>query len=204
MARVAIYLRVSTDGQTTANQELELRAWAERAGHVVVEVYADNGHSGSKSRGERPALDAALKDAVRRRFDVLAAWSVDRLGRSLQDLVATLQDLRGAGVDLFLHQQALDTATPSGRAMYGMLGVFAEFERAMIVERVKAGLARARAQGKRLGRPKVPARTEAAIHQLRAEGLGIKTIAKRVGCGVGTVQRVVGERLVAATSSEGL
>ena len=138
---------------------------------------------------------------MRRRFDVLAAWSVDRLGRSLQDLVATLQDLRG--VDLFLHQQALDTATPSGRAMYGMLGVFAEFERAMIVERVKAGLARARAQGKRLGRPKVPARTEAAIHQLRAEGLGIKTIAKRVGCGVGTVQRVVGERLVAATRSAG-
>jgi DNA invertase Pin-like site-specific DNA recombinase len=203
MARVAIYVRVSTDGQTTANQELELRAWAERAGHVVVEVYADNGHSGSKSRGKRPALDAALKDAVRRRFDVLAAWSVDRLGRSLQDLVATLQDLRGAGVDLFLHQQALDTATPSGRAMYGMLGVFAEFERAMIVERVKAGLARARAQGKCLGRPKVPARTEAAIHQLRAEGLGIKTIANRVCCGVGTVQRVVAERRGAATSSEG-
>jgi DNA invertase Pin-like site-specific DNA recombinase len=99
MARVAIYLRVSTDGQTTADQELELRAWAERAGHIVVEVYADNGHSGSKSRSERPALDAALKDAVRRRFDVLAAWSVDRLGRSLQDLVATLQDLRGAGVE---------------------------------------------------------------------------------------------------------
>jgi DNA invertase Pin-like site-specific DNA recombinase len=196
MARVAIYVRVSTDGQTTANQELELRAWAERAGHVVVEVYADNGHSGSKSRSERPALDAALKDAVRRRFDVLAAWSVDRLGRSLQDLVATLQDLRGAGVDLFLHQQALDTATPSGRAMYGMLGVFAEFERAMIVERVKAGLARARAQGKTLGRPRVAAKTEAAIRQLRAQGIGIRAIAKRAGCGVGTVQRVVGERQI--------
>ena len=194
MARVAIYLRVSTDGQTTANQELELRAWAERAGHGVVKVYADNGHSGSKSRSERPALDAAMKDAVRRKFDILAAWSVDRLGRSLQDLVATLQDLRAAGVDLFLHQQALDTSTPSGRAMYGMLGVFAEFERAMIVERVKAGLARARAQGTQLGRPKVPARIEAAIRRLRGEGLGIKTIAKRVGCGVGTVQRVVGEQ----------
>ncbi len=195
MARVAIYLRVSTDGQTTANQERELRSWAERAGHVIVKVYADNGASGTKSRDERPALDAAMKDAVRRRFDVLAAWSVDRLGRSLQDLVATLQDLRAAGVDLLLHQQALDTSTPSGRAMYGMLGVFAEFERAMIVERVKAGLARARAQGKQLGRPKVPARTEAAIRRLRGQGLGIKTIAKRVGCGVGTVQRVVGAQL---------
>jgi DNA invertase Pin-like site-specific DNA recombinase len=200
MARVAIYVRVSTDGQTTANQELELRAWAERAGHVVVEVYADNGHSGSKSRRDRPALDAALKDAVRRRFDVLAAWSVDRLGRSLQDLVGTLQDLRGAGVDLFLHQQALDTATPSGRAMYGMLGVFAEFERAMIVERVKAGLARARAQGKRLGRPRVAAKTEAAIRQLRAQGIGIRAIAKRAGCGVGTVQRVVGDQRSSASN----
>jgi DNA invertase Pin-like site-specific DNA recombinase len=196
MARVAIYVRVSTDGQTTANQEHELRAWAEHAGHTIVKVYSDNGVSGTKHRLERPALDAALKDAVRRKFDMLAAWSVDRLGRSLQDLVGTLEELRGAGVDLFLHRQALDTSTPSGRAMYGMLGVFAEFERAMIVDRVNAGLARARAQGKTLGRPKVSATTEARIRALRAEGLGIKAIAKRIGCGVGTAHRVVKEETV--------
>lgn len=190
MARVAIYVRVSTDGQTTANQERELRAWAERAGHEIAAVYSDNGVSGSKGRQKRPGLDAALKDAVRRKFDMLAAWSVDRLGRSLQDLVGTLEELRGAGVDLFLHQQALDTSTPSGRAMFGMLGVFAEFERAIIVERINAGLARARAEGRRLGRPTISAAKEAEIRALRLSGLGIKAVARQAGVGVGTVQRI--------------
>ena len=99
---------------------------------------------------------------------MLAAWSVDRLGRSVQDLVAALQELRGAGVDLFLHQQALDTSTPSGRAMFQMLGVFSEFERAIIVERVNSGLARARAAGTKLGRPKISSEVEARILELRA------------------------------------
>jgi DNA invertase Pin-like site-specific DNA recombinase len=118
------------------------------------------------------------------------ALAVGFLPRSLQDLVAALQKQRGAGVDLFLHQQALDTGTPSGRAMYGMPGVFAEFERALIVERVNAGLARARAQGTKLGRPKVASGVEERIRALRGAGVGIKTIAKQIGCGVGTVQRV--------------
>ena len=121
---------------------------------------------------------------------MLAAWSVDRLGRSVQDLVAALQELRGAGVDLFLHQQALDTSTPSGRAMFQMLGIFSEFERAIIVERVNSGLARAKAAGTRLGRPKIGGEVEARILELRAAGMGIKAVARKLGVGTGTVQRV--------------
>jgi DNA invertase Pin-like site-specific DNA recombinase len=190
VARVALYLRVSTAGQTVENQRRELAAWAERARHEVVAVYRDDGVSGGKGRDKRPGFDRALKDAVRRRYDILAAWSVDRLGRSRTDLVAALQELRGAGVELFVHQQALDTTTPAGKAMFGMLGVFAEFERAIIRERVNAGLARARAQGTRLGRPKVAGEVEARVRELRAGGVGIKAVAKRLGVGVGTVQRV--------------
>ena len=148
--RVAFYLRVSTgDGQQTIeNQRRALDEIAERAGWEVVEVYSDE-ISGTKGRERRPAFDRMLKAAVHRKFDMIAAWSVDRLGRSLQDLVGFLGELKAAGVDLFLHQQALDTSTPSGRALFQMLGVFAEFETAMIRERTRAGLVRARAQGKR-------------------------------------------------------
>jgi DNA invertase Pin-like site-specific DNA recombinase len=190
MARTALYLRVSTGEQTTANQRRALEAWAARAGHEIVAVYEDAGVSGTRGRDQRPGFDRMLKDATRRRFAMLAAWSVDRLGRSLQDLVQALQELRAAGVDLFLHQQALDTSTPSGRAMFQMLGVFAEFERAIIVERVNAGLARARAEGKRLGRPRVTRNLEDRIRTLRLAGTGIKAIARQLGCGIGTVQRV--------------
>ena len=190
MARVAIYARVSTSGQTVENQIRELTAWAERAGHAIVATYRDNAISGSKGRDARPGFDQALKDATRRRYDMLAAWSVDRLGRSVQDLVAALQELRGAGVDLFLHQQALDTSTPSGRAMFQMLGVFSEFERAIIVERVNSGLARAKAAGTRLGRPKIGSEVEARILELRRSGMGLKAIARQLGIGTGTVQRV--------------
>ena len=152
---VAIYSRVSTDRQTTENQERELQAVADRMGWRIVEVYRDEGISGAKGRKDRPALDALCKDAARRRFDLIMAWSVDRLGRSLQDLVAFLSDVHGYGVDLFLHQQGVDTTTPSGKALFQMMGVFSEFERAMIRERVLSGLARAKADGKALGRPTI-------------------------------------------------
>src|SRR5215211_6272282 len=128
MKRVAIYLRVSTNGQSTENQRRELEAVAKRSGWYVVAVYEDAGISGAKGRDRRPGYDALLKDATRRKFEMIAAWSVDRLGRSLQDLVGFLTELQAIGCDLYLHQQALDTSTPSGRAMYQMLGVFAEFE----------------------------------------------------------------------------
>ena len=152
--RVALYLRVSTDGQTCANQERELRAVAERKGCEFVQVYTDRGISGAKGRDGRPAFDTLCKDAVRREFDIVMAWSVDRLGRSLQDLIAFLSEIHAAGVDLYLHQQGLDTSTPTGKAMFGMLGVFAEFERALIRERVMAGLSEQRRRAKRLGAPR--------------------------------------------------
>src|ERR1700684_4281015 len=161
--RVAIYSRVSTDHQTTENQERELHAIAERIGWTVVKVYRDQGVSGAKSRENRPAFDALCKDASRHQFELIAAWSVDRLGRSLQDLVGFLTEGHGLGINLFLHQQGIDTTTPAGKALFQMMGVFAEFERAMIQERVRAGLERAKAQGKRLGRPSTDAGKVEAI-----------------------------------------
>ncbi len=189
--RVAIYARVSTNEQTTENQVRELTEWADRAGHEIVTIYDDNGVSGAKGREYRKEFDKLLKGAVRREFDLVAAWSVDRLGRSLQDLIGFLQDLHGAGVDLYLHQQALDTTTPSGKAMFQMMGVFAEFERSMISERVKAGLARTKAKGTRLGRPKTSPQTERQIRKLRSKGMGMLKIGKELGVGTSVVQRVV-------------
>ena len=187
----AIYTRISTDHQTTENQERELRTIADRMGWTVINVYRDLGVSGAKSRKDRPAFDALWKDAARRRFDVIMAWSVDRLGRSLQDLVAFLSDVHGYRVHLFLHQQGVDTTTPGGKALFQMMGVFAEFERAMIRERVMSGLERARAQGKKLGRKRIDAIKEAAIlADLRSGKAGIIKLAGLHGVGVGTVQRI--------------
>lgn len=192
MKRAVLYLRVSTIEQTTANQQRELRGVASRMGYKIVKVYRDHGISGAKGRDARPAFDALCKAAGRREFDVVMAWSVDRLGRSLQDLVGFLSELHALGIDLFLHQQGLDTTTSAGKAMFGMMGVFAEFERAMIQERVRAGLARARSEGKRLGRPPVSAETERAILAALAkkDRPGLRAIAATVGVGVGTVQRI--------------
>ena len=189
--RIALYLRVSTDGQTTENQRLELAKIAEQAGWEIVEVYEDQGISGAKGSDQRPAFDKLCKDAARRKFDMIAAWSVDRLGRSLQHLVIFLEELHGLGIDLYLHQQGIDTTTPAGKAMFQMLGVFSEFERAMIRERVNAGLARAKAEGKTLGRPKTPTDTEKAIIQALAKGgKGMQKIAKEFGVGTSVVQRL--------------
>jgi len=189
--KVAIYARVSTDEQTTENQVRELTEWADRAGHEIVTIYDDNGVSGAKGREYRKEFDKLLKAAVRREFELVAAWSVDRLGRSLQGLIGFLQELHGAGVNLYLHQQALDTTTPSGKAMFQMMGVFAEFERSMISERVKAGLARTRSKGTKLGRPMASPKTEAKILKLRSKGMGMLAIGKALGIGTSTVQRVV-------------
>jgi DNA invertase Pin-like site-specific DNA recombinase len=206
--RVGIYLRVSTDGQTTDNQRRELEAVAARSGWQVVGIYEDNGISGAKGRDRRPGLDRLLKDATARRINMVAAWSVDRLGRSMQHLVSFLTDLQAVGCNLYLHQQALDTTTASGRAMFQMCGVFAEFERAMIVERVNAGLARAKANGVRMGRGnkkdgKLSAdeqrwgmtrrELEKRTRKLRSDDMGILKIARTLGVGTSVVQRVVAD-----------
>jgi DNA invertase Pin-like site-specific DNA recombinase len=188
--RIALYLRVSTTEQTVENQRRELEGVAQRHGWNVVATFTDAGISGTKGRDKRPGYDRLCHGIARREFDKVAAWSVDRLGRSLQELVAFLGELHAKGVDLYLHQQGIDTGTPSGKAMFQMLGVFAEFERSIIVERVKAGLSRARSQGKRLGRRPVSRDVVECIRAQLATGAGILKTAKALGVGTGTVHRV--------------
>jgi DNA invertase Pin-like site-specific DNA recombinase len=192
--RVALYVRVSTSGQTVENQRRELSQWAERAGNEVFKVYQDAGISGAKGRDKRPGFDAMLKAAAKREFDLLAVWSSDRLGRSMPDLIEVLQMIRTTGRELYIHTQALDTSTASGRALFQMLGVFAELEREMIVARVNAGLARARQHGTRsgkaIGRPRLGNSSDADVRAQLAKGTGILKTAKILGLGTGTVQRI--------------
>jgi DNA invertase Pin-like site-specific DNA recombinase len=195
--RAAIYLRVSTTGQTVENQRRELEQIAERRGWTVVEIYQDNGISGSKGRDQRPGFDQLLKDASRRKFDVVMAWAIDRMGRSLRDLLDTIEHLEATGVDLYLDQQNIDTTTPAGKLLFQVTGAFAEFERSMIRQRVNAGLARARAQGKRLGRPRVDHRIAARVRAELTKGTGVIKTAKALGVGVGTVQRIKREMTAA-------
>jgi DNA invertase Pin-like site-specific DNA recombinase len=191
--RAAIYVRVSTDKQTVENQVRELRRIAERRGWQVVEQYSDAGISGSKGRDGRPDLDEMLKDASKRRFDVVMAWAIDRIGRSLIDLLGTIQTLEACGVDLYLDQQNIDTTTPAGRLMFQVTGAFAEFERSMIRQRVHAGLKRAVEAGKTLGRPRISAALEKRIQDRLRAGMGIIKVAREVGVGNGTVQRIADE-----------
>ena len=202
--RACLYVRVSTDQQTVENQIAELSQVAERRGWQVVEVYKDAGISGAKGRDQRPGLDAMLKDASRRKFDVVMAWAIDRLGRSLIDLLRTIEHLNDVGVDLYLDQQSLDTTTPTGKLLFQVTGAFAEFERAMIRQRVRAGLqviktklaqegkftSRAGKVRRRLGRPGgEPEKLELALREL-ARGTGIAKTARLVGLGTGTVHRL--------------
>ena len=193
--RVALYARVSTESQTTDNQLVELRLVAERMEWEIVGEFVDHAISGAKGRDQRPAFDRLQKGAVRKDFDMVAAWSVDRLGRSLQHLVEFLGEINASGVDLYLHQQGINTGTPAGKALFQMCGVFAEFERSMIKERVVTGIARSRVTGTKSGKPHGrPANLdnpEPHIRKLRAEGLGMLKIAKQLSIGVSTVQRVL-------------
>jgi DNA invertase Pin-like site-specific DNA recombinase len=202
--RVALYVRVSTDHQSVENQIRELKEVAERRGWTVIEVYRDAGISGSKGRDKRPGLDAMLKDANRRKFDVVMAWAIDRLGRSLIDLLGTIEHLQEVGVDLYLDQQHIDTTTPTGKLLFQITGAFAEFERSMIRQRIRAGLSvikekiardgkftsKAGKVRRKLGRPGAgPDKIEQARREL-AKGLGIVKVAREVGLGVGTVHRL--------------
>jgi DNA invertase Pin-like site-specific DNA recombinase len=191
--RAAIYVRVSTDKQTVENQVAALRQIAERRGWEVIEQYSDAGISGAKGRDGRPGLDQMLKDASKRKFDVIMAWAIDRLGRSLIDLLHTVETLHACGVDLYLDQQGIDTTTPTGKLMFQVCGAFGEFERSMIRQRVNAGLKRAVAQGKQLGRPRIDAALEKRIQAQLRLGKGMLKVARELGVGSGTVQRVKAE-----------
>ena len=188
--RVAIYARVSTDSQTVENQLAELQAVAQRQGWIVTAVFTDEGVSGSKGRDKRPGYDALLKAIARREVDLVAAWAVDRIGRSLPDLVGFLGDLNAKGVDLYLHQQGLDTSTPSGRMLFQMLGVFADFERAMIRERILAGLRRT---SKKSGRKPMPEDRVEAIRRSLRDGQGIRATARLHKASTTTVTKIARE-----------
>ena len=180
--RAALYVRVSTDRQTVENQIAALSKVAAARGWQIVETFSDAGISGAKGRRDRPGLDELLKQAQRGRFDVVMAWAIDRLGRSLVDLLQTIEGLRACGVDLYLDQQSIDTTTPAGKLMLQMCGAFAEFERSMLQARIAAGLRRAVANGAKLGRP-LNAGPD-AIDRARAalaKGIGINRVAKMVG-----------------------
>ena len=192
MLRAAIYARVSTTSQTTENQLHDLERVAVLRGWTIVGVFTDDGISGSKGRAERPALDALLKTATRREVDLIAVWSIDRLGRSLQHLVETVNELHAVGVDLYMHQQAIDTSTPSGKLAYSIFGAFAEFERSLIRERVRAGLDRAKRSGVKLGRPSnLSASVRNSILELRAQRTPIRKIASQLNVGTGTIYQVL-------------
>ncbi len=191
--RAALYARVSTrNGHQDPEVQLQaLRDVAAQAGWQIAGTYIDHGISGAKGRDKRPEFDRMLKDATQRRFNLVAAWSVDRLGRSLHDLIDFLKVLNAVGCDLYLHAQALDTTTPAGKALFQMLGVFAEFERSIIQERVCAGLDRARAKGKKLGRPGLKVNVIAEIKRRAAAGEGKRAIGRALRISDAVVRKVL-------------
>jgi DNA invertase Pin-like site-specific DNA recombinase len=195
--RAAIYLRVSRDDQTTENQRLILAREAGHRGWLIVQTYEDQGISGAKGRDQRPAFDQLLKDAVRRKFDILMVWSIDRLGRSVLHVANALAEFDGAAIRLYCDREGIDSSTPMGRAMIQMASVFGEQERSILRSRVLAGLERVRAQGGKLGRPKVSPKVENAIRTHLSAGKGILKVAALVGVGSGTVQRVRQEMTLA-------
>ena len=186
MKRVAAYIRCSTDRQSTESQLLAIKDTIQRSGDVLVKVYEDHAISGGKCRKDRPALDSMLKDAGAEKFDKIIVWDITRLGRSLSDLIATLNEVQKSNVDLQFLQNDLDTSTAGGRLIFQIFGAIGEFERSLIRERVKAGLENAKKQGKKLGRPStMNESTKAAIIELKKKSMGVKAIAKilKVGCG---------------------
>lgn len=199
MRRVGIYSRVSTTDQKTENQTCLLREIVEHKEWELIDCYVDHGVSGAKGRENRPEFDRLCKDMVRRRFDAIMVWDVSRLSRSLHHLIEFLNDLQSVGCDLYIHQQGLDTSTPAGRMMFQMVGVFSEFERAMISERIKAGLARVKANGKKLGRPiSLDQQSLREIMDLHVSGASVKDIAAKVAAGRSTVYRVIHQNKIPA------
>ena len=190
MKKAALYLRVSTDSQTTENQRLVLIEVAQRLGWDVVHIFEDAGISGAKGRDQRPGFDGLMKAITRGEVQIVAAWSVDRLGRSLQHLIGFLADIQSKGCDLYLHQQAVDTSTPSGRMLFQLCGVFAEFEREILKSRINAGLDRARLNGVKLGRPAIAPIDLDKVRSRLGQGQSIRVIAKATGFSTATVQRV--------------
>lgn len=191
--KVAIYARVSTTNQNVDNQLIELRKTAERFGWAVSNEIIDDGISGAKGRVDRPGFDKLFRMIQKREIDVIMAWSIDRLGRSIIDLASFMGEVQSAGVDLYFEKQAINTGTPSGRMIFGIFAALGEYEREICRDRILSGIARARAEGKRLGRPSVwtnPGLQNAAL-LLRDKGLSVSKIAASLKIGIGTAQKIL-------------
>ena len=185
----AIYARVSTDKQKVEMQVVELKTYVKRRGFKAGQVYIDQGYTGGNI--QRPAFGRMMEDAHKRSFDVLIVWKLDRLSRSLKDLITTLETLGSLGIDFISYDNSLDTSTPTGKLVFHVVGSVAEFERDIIRERVRAGLANARRNGKQLGRPSILAKVSPKIYILKEKGLSNRAIAIRVGVGEATVRRAL-------------
>ena len=190
--KVAIYSRVSTNVQTTENQLLPLNEYVERMNYELVNIYQDEGISGSKGRDQRPALNEMMKDAVKGKFKKVLVFDVSRLGRSLKDLINIMTDLKNQNIDFYFYNQGIDTTSSTGQMMFNLLGVLAQWELGQISERSKAGIARARAQGKTIGRPTtINESVEKSVLMLRDKEYGIRKIATELKIGVGSVMRIL-------------
>jgi DNA invertase Pin-like site-specific DNA recombinase len=191
--RVALYARVSTlAGQSPEMQLVEMREFAMRRGWSVFEEYVDHGVSGAKE--SRPALNRLMADARQRKFDVVAVWKLDRFGRSVKHVVVSLADFEALGIVFVSLKDNLDLSTPSGRLMFQIIAAMAEFERALIQERVRSGLQNAKRQGRRLGRPPLVV-DKARIARLRASGASIRAISAQLEVSPATVHKVIRQRI---------
>ena len=202
--KVAIYARVSTDRQTTDSQLHELREFVRRAKWNVYREYTDTGYSGKNT--QRPAFTEMLNDARRRQFDLLLVWKLDRLSRSLRDLITTLDELGLLGIDFISYDNQLDTSSPSGKLVFNIIGAVAEFERDIIRERVRAGLANARRNGKKLGRPRIPQKVRKKVIKLRERGLSNRAIGKDLRIAESTVRNLIkanSDQIVPAKTTHG-
>jgi DNA invertase Pin-like site-specific DNA recombinase len=197
MKRAALYLRVSTLDQHPETQGIELRQFARQRGYDIVEEYLDHGVSGTKVR--RPALDQLLKDAHRHRFDAVLVWSCDRLARSTKHFLQVLDDLSELGIQFHSQREAIDTEGPLGRAIIVIISAIAELERSLIVERVRAGMRRAKLEGRRIGRSPLDV-DRAAIVRDRQTGQSLTTVAKKYSVSRATVCRLMNESKASAES----
>jgi DNA invertase Pin-like site-specific DNA recombinase len=190
-----IYARVSTSNESVLNQVLELREAAQRLGCMVVTEIVDQGISGAKGRSDRQGFDRVVRMIQRREIDVVMTWSIGGLGRSIQDLMGFMREVQSAGIDLYIHAQAINTLTPAGRTVFGIFSALGELEREQIRERINAGIARAKAEGRHGGRPSVwnTPTVLASVKLLRERGMSIHAISKNLRIGVGTTQKILRE-----------
>jgi DNA invertase Pin-like site-specific DNA recombinase len=190
MKRAALYIRVSTIDQHPETQLHDLHQFASQRGLQIVKEYTDHGFSGTKAR--RPALDELMEDARRHKFDVLMVWSIDRLARSTKHLLQTLDELNGRGIQFLSQREAIDTEGPLGRAIIVIVSAMAELERCIMIERVRAGMRRAKIEGRRIGRAPLNVNRVVLLRD-RERGLSLNQLAKAHGISKASVCRVLRE-----------